>query len=123
MNGLNLIVIALVAGMTLLGYKKGFIRKLVGVVSWIVTLCLVSVVLPSIVEFLKESTNLYVGIQGRLLNSDTEVMEMLRILGLETSAGEFVADKILRLIALVVTVVLVSLVVHGIAWSDRKSVV
>lgn len=117
MNILLIGVIVVLAAMTVIGHRKGFIRKLVGVVGWILTFWLVSMALPSIVEFLKENTALYSAVQESLLHSDVELMQMLRIVGLEEMAGGFVADKVLRLIAFVITFVLVSVVVHGVTWA------
>lgn len=117
MNWLLIGVLVLLLVMTVIGHKKGLIRKLVGIIGWIVTMVLVYMALPSIAEFLKEHTVLHSAIQNSLTNSDVELMQMLRIIGLEDMAGGIVADKVLRLIAFVVTFVLVSIVVHGVAWA------
>lgn len=41
------------------GHRKGFIRKIVGVLSLVLTLIITSVVSPYLHTFLKESTGLY----------------------------------------------------------------
>lgn len=117
MNVLLIGIIVLLAVMTVIGHKKGFIRKLVGIAGWIVTLVLVSMALPSITDFLKENTALHSAVQESLANSNVELMQMLRIVGLEEMAGGFVADKVLQLIAFVVSFLLVSIVVHGVTWA------
>ncbi len=117
MNGLLLGVIGVLLLLTWDGYRKGLIRKLVGLAAWALTLGLVSITVPYITEALKTRTALYTMMQSNIAGSDMEMMELLRILGLENMAAEFVADKLLRLSAFVVTFLLVSVVVHGIAWA------
>lgn len=117
MNGLVLAVIGLLILLTWDGYRKGLIRKLVGLVAWALTLGLVSITVPYITETLKNHTALYTLMQDSIVGSDMEMMELLRIIGLEDMAAEFVADKLLQLAAFVVTFLLVSVVVHGIAWA------
>ena len=115
MNALLIGIVAWLVIMTVNGHKKGFIRKLVGIVSWIITLILVSMALPSIVEFLQQNTSLQEAVEAGIASSDVELMQMLKIVGLEEMAGEFVADKVLRLVAFVVTLAMVGVVVHGAA--------
>lgn len=117
MNGMMIGIGVLVVLFTLDGYRKGLIRKLVGIAAWVITLSLVSVTVPYIAGFLKENTGLYALLQERISGGDGELLEMLRIIGLEEMAVEFVADKILQLAAFVVTFLLVSVVVHGAAWA------
>ena len=119
MNWLMVGILVLLLLMTVVGYKKGFIRKLIGLVAWIVTLVLVSMALPSITEFMRENTNLYSIVQESVTESDLELMQMLRIVGLDEMAGNVVAEKVVAITAFVVTFILVSIVVHGIAKALR----
>ena len=117
MNGLLLGVLGAMLLFTWEGYRKGLIRKLVGLVAWALTLGLVTITVPYITEALKEHTTVYTALQNSMADSDMEMMQMLRLVGLEDTATEFVADRILQLAAFVVTFVLVSVVVQGAAWA------
>ncbi len=117
MNGMVIGVGVLVVLFTLDGYRKGLIRKLVGIAAWVITLGLVSMTVPYIAGFLKENTGLHSLLQSRISGGEGEFLEMLRLLGLEDMAAEFVADQILQLAAFVITFLLVSVVVHGAAWA------
>lgn len=117
MNGLLLGVLGAMLLFTWDGYRKGLIKKLVGLAAWALTLGLVSITVPYITEALKEHTALYTVLQDGLAESDMEMMQMLRIVGLENTAAEFVADRLLQMAAFAVTFLLVSVVVHGAAWA------
>lgn len=119
MNWMLIGVLTLLLIMTVVGYKKGFIRKLVGIVAWILTLVLVSIALPYVTEFMRESIAFYTLVQEYVAGSDMEVIQMLRIVGMEEVAGGAVADKMLSITAFVITFILVSVVVHGVAWALR----
>lgn len=117
MNILLLIVAGVLVILSIDGYRRGLIRKLVGIVGWVLTLWLVAVTVPYITEFLKENTALYSTLQRSLVNSDVELMQMLRIVGLDDMAGGFVADKLLQLVSFVVSFLLVGVVVQGVSWA------
>ena len=117
MNGLLLGVLGAMLLFTWDGYRKGLIRKLVGLVAWALTLGLFKITVPYITEALKEHTAVYTALQNGMTESDMEMMQMLRIMGLKDMAAEFVADRLLQLVAFVVTFILVSVVVHGAAWA------
>jgi len=58
MNWLFLVVVVFLLLAARSGYRKGFIRKAVGMVSWILTLTVTSVSVPYISAFLKDKTEL-----------------------------------------------------------------
>lgn len=59
MNLLEIIVLIVIAGIALSGYRKGFVRKLASMVSFVLSIVLVSVFLPYMTDFLKNSTPVY----------------------------------------------------------------
>jgi len=59
MNLLEIIVLIVIAGIVLSGYRKGFVRKLASMVSFVLSIVLVSVFLPYMTDFLKNSTPVY----------------------------------------------------------------
>lgn len=59
MNILEIIVVALTVVLAGAGYRKGFVRKLASLLSLIISIALVSVCLPYVTEFLKDSTPVY----------------------------------------------------------------
>lgn len=97
------------------GHRKGFIRKSVGLVSWIVTFFITSVSIPYITEFLKEETELYRVLQNTIAASDMEAVQFLAVIGQAEAVGGHVADMMLRVIAFLITLALVSLLVQGAA--------
>ena len=82
------------------GHHKGFIRKIVGVLSLVLTLIITSVVSPYLHVFLKESTGLYGFLQNSIEGSDMELLDALRVLGMENAVSGYLADEILRWAAL-----------------------
>ena len=66
------------------GHRKGFIKKLVGIVSLVLTLVLTSVASPLVAEFLKEHTGIYTMLQNSINASDAELWIRCRCLGWET---------------------------------------
>ena len=70
------------------GHRKGFIRKIVGVLSLVLTLIITSVVSPYLHTFLKESTGLYHFLQNRIEGSDIELLDALRVLGHRISPAD-----------------------------------
>lgn len=59
MNWVLLAVIAILAGYTLTGYAKGFLKIVYSLVSWIVILVFVMVATPYIENYLRNDTNIY----------------------------------------------------------------
>ena len=59
MNILEIIIIVLTFGFALMGYRKGFVRKLASMLSLVLSVVLVSVFLPYMTEFLKNNTPVY----------------------------------------------------------------
>ena len=115
MNWLFPVVILVVIMAAGDGHRKGFIRKSVGLVSWIATFAITSISIPYITDFLKEETELYRVIQNTIAASDAEAIQFLAILGQAEALGGHVADMVLRVIAFLVTFVLLSVLVMGAA--------
>lgn len=59
MNLLEIAVLAVLVVLVLSGMRKGFVRKMASVVSLILSIVLVSLLLPTITEFLKTETPVY----------------------------------------------------------------
>jgi hypothetical protein len=59
MNLLEIIVIAVTILLAVLGYRRGFIKKLASMLSLVLSVTLVSLILPYMTEFLKENTPVY----------------------------------------------------------------
>ena len=99
------------------GHRKGFIKKMVGIVSLALTLVLTSVVSPLVAEFLKNSTGLYSTLQNSILASDAELLDTLGALGLGDAVSGYLADQILHAVAFLITLLLAGVLVQGIALS------
>ena len=59
MNWVLILVIAILAGYTLAGFSKGFLKIVYSLVSWIVILVVVIVATPYIENYLKNDTGIY----------------------------------------------------------------
>lgn len=59
MNILDIIIIILIAGSAVMGYRKGFVRKLASILSLVFSIILVSALLPYMTDFLKNNTPVY----------------------------------------------------------------
>lgn len=99
------------------GHRKGFIRKIVGVLSLVLTLIITSVVSPYLHTFLKESTGLYHFLQNRIEGSDIELLDALRVLGMENAVSGYLADEILRWAAFLSALLLAGVLIRGILFS------
>lgn len=99
------------------GHHKGFIRKIVGVLSLILTLIVTSVVSPYLHTFLKESTGVYHFLQNRIEGSDLELLDALRVLGMENAVSGYLADEILRWAAFLIAMTLAGVLIRGIVFS------
>ena len=99
------------------GHHKGFIRKIVGVLSLVLTLIITSVVSPYLHVFLKESTGLYGFLQNSIEGSDMELLDALRVLGMENAVSGYLADEILRWAAFLIALLLAGVLIRGIVFS------
>ena len=99
------------------GHHKGFIRKIVGVLSLALTLIITSVVSPYLHVFLKESTGLYGFLQNSIEGSDMELLDALRVLGMENAVSGYLADEILRWAAFLIALLLAGVLIRGIVVS------
>jgi uncharacterized membrane protein required for colicin V production len=59
MNLLEIIIIVLTVGLAVLGYRRGFVRKIASMFSLVLSIVLVSVFLPYMTDFLKNNTPVY----------------------------------------------------------------
>ena len=73
MNWLLIAVVIVLAGLTINGYHKGFIRILISFLSLIVTMVVVWFVTPYVSDFLKDHTPLY----GTVKENIAEVVAQL----------------------------------------------
>ena len=99
------------------GHHKGFIRKIVGVLSLALTLIITSVVSPYLHVFLKESTGLYGFLQNSIEGRDMELLDALRVLGMENAVSGYLADEILRWAAFLIALLLAGVLIRGIVFS------
>lgn len=99
------------------GHHKGFIRKIVGVLSLALTLIITSVVSPYLHVFLKESTDLYGFLQNSIEGSDMELLDALHVLGMENAVSGYLADEILRWAAFLIALLLAGVLIRGIVFS------
>lgn len=74
MNILEIIVIVLAAGLAVIGYYRGFVRKVVAMLSFVLSIVMVSALLPYMTDFLKNSTPLYSFIVEQCRQAVTEQM-------------------------------------------------
>ena len=99
------------------GHRKGFIKKAVGIVGLVLTLVLTSMASPYVAGFLRESTGLYGVLQSGIAGGGTELLETFQSLGLEEAVSGYLADQILQAVAFLITLILISVLVQGIAFS------
>lgn len=59
MNILDIIIIVLILGFAFNGYRRGFVKKLAAMVSLVLSVALVSALLPGITDFIKNNTPVY----------------------------------------------------------------
>lgn len=59
MNLLEIIIVVLTAGLAIMGYCRGFVKKLASMLSLVLSIVLVSVFLPYMTDFLKNNTPVY----------------------------------------------------------------
>ncbi|MCD8149645.1 MAG: CvpA family protein [Clostridiales bacterium] len=117
MNWLLIVVLILFVLCVIQGWRKGFLRLLFSLVSWVVMIVLVSYISPYISEFLKNNTGIYEWIESRC----AETIQSRLGTGLEFLAetgGEMAADWILRgvvfLAALILVIILLRLIYRAL---------
>ncbi len=59
MNILEIIILALTAVLVISGFQSGFIKKLASMLTFIISVALVSAVLPTVTDFIRENTPIY----------------------------------------------------------------
>lgn len=118
MNILEIVIVVLAAGFALMGYRRGFVRKLASMLSLVISVVLVSFFLPYVTEFLKDSTPVYSyivdecrdvmaeNLTGALLSDGTEtqgdaysslgreqIKELMEQNGYDSSAVDALSDE------------------------------
>ena len=99
------------------GHRQGFIKKLVGIVSLVLTLVVTAAASPLVAEALKEHTGLRETLENSISAGGTELLETFRSLGLEEVVSGYLADQILQALAVLITLLLVGVLVRGIAFA------
>lgn len=87
MNILDIIIIILILGLALTGYRRGFVRKLASLVSLVLSVVLVSACLPGITDFIKNNTPVY----SFIVNQCDQAVEqqLVRALGVDSGLDGF----------------------------------
>ena len=99
------------------GHRQGFIKKLVGIVSLVLTLVVTAAASPLVAEALKKHTGLRETLENSISAGGTELLETFRSLGLEEVVSGYLADQILQALAVLITLLLVGVLVRGIAFA------
>ncbi len=117
MNWLLIVVLILFFVFVILGWRKGFLRLLFSLASWIIMIALISYISPYITSFLKNNTGIYEWIENRC----AETIQVRLGTGLEFLAeagGEMAAEWILKgavfLIALILVIILIRLIYRAL---------
>jgi len=77
MNWLTIAVLFMLILFALVGYKRGLIKKIVSLLSLIITLILVSFLTPYISQFIQERTPMYASIKEQCLESIEEQLNTM----------------------------------------------
>lgn len=85
MNILEIIIIALAVLLAVTGYRKGFVRKLASLLSLVISVTLVSMCLPYVTDFLRNSTPVYTMIEKQC--REVVDAQIVRALGSDSAAG------------------------------------
>ncbi len=99
------------------GYQKGFIKKMVGIVSLMLTLFVTSVTVPYMTDFLRNKTALYHVLTKGIAASKIDILETMEIIGLGDMVNSLAADLLLQAAAFIITLIFVSVLVQGVAFS------
>lgn len=99
------------------GHRKGFIKKSVKVVSIAVTLFLASSVSSYLTDYLKEKTGLHRVLQHGIASGENDILEALKLIGLDDMVSGYLADLALQAAAFLITFLLVSVLIQGAVFS------
>lgn len=99
------------------GHRKGFIKKSVKVVSLAVTLFLASSVSSYLTDYLKEKTGLHRVLQHGIASGENDILEALKLIGLDDMVSGYLADLALQAAAFLITFLLVSVLIQGAVFS------
>ena len=95
-NILEIAVAAVILLFAAAGYRKGFVKKLAAMVSLLVSVVLVSALLPWITAFLKENTSVYTMIEEQCRTVMEKQISEALFSGAEKSTGESSRAEIYR---------------------------
>lgn len=88
MNGLEIAVIAILGLSAYAGYKKGFLRVIYSILSWVIVLAFVTWSTPYITEYLDENTKLRSRIQEKCMEHILEKADETIEQGIENTLEE-----------------------------------
>ncbi|MCD8046236.1 MAG: CvpA family protein [Clostridiales bacterium] len=104
------------------GWRRGLLRLLFSLISWIVMIILISYISPYITDFLRENTGIYSWIEKQCAATiETRLgtgLEFLAAQGAE-AAADWILKGIVFLVALLVTIVLIRLVYRALGIVDH----
>lgn len=89
MNLLEIIIIVLTAGLGIIGYSRGFVKKLASMLSWVLSIVLVSVFLPYMTDFLKNNTPVYEYIVEQCTQAVAENISDTLLSGTQNDGSQF----------------------------------
>ena len=75
MNWLLIVVLALLAGNIIWGYKQGFMRVVLSIVSWVLVLVVCYVATPVVTEVILDKTELETMVQATVNNKVSEIVD------------------------------------------------
>ena len=100
MNLLEIIALLIIVLSAVSGFRKGFVRKLASMLSLVISIALVSLLLPNITQFLKERTPVYSYITEQCRNAvhswSEKIMEQGSLGGESAQSGSRSSDRELR---------------------------
>lgn len=67
MNGLEIVVIGIIAICSLMGYRNGFLRVVYSLFSWFVVLAIVTWTTPYLAEYLEQNTGIHAAVSEKCL--------------------------------------------------------
>jgi len=88
MNYLLIAILVLLAWNLLQGYKKGFMKTVFALVSWIIVLVVCNIATPMVTDFLMEETEIAVGITEALEAKINEMIAQSGVLEMEENIPE-----------------------------------
>jgi len=114
MNGLEIAVIAILGLSAYAGYKKGFLRVVYSILSWVIILAFVTWATPYITEYLDQNTRLRAHVQEKCIEHIQEKADKELEEGIEESITDFIMKGIAFFITLSVAGIVTGVLVNVI---------